>query len=258
MAGDFEQLSVDYSEKLERDGKIEKIKERSSVSREAKGGDLDKPLDKGAAKAFQKALKNHTKKDRDVEEKAAAVKRLSCISRYTRYFNSGHPQLTQACGGVAPNAKWTLEEAEHHLDRVRTSLNQSGAEQACKQAVVYGAKAAEWVTMKMGVNPMEWDLTDIGPAVETHIDFFEPELQEMMAETGDMFNMPWQLRLTLKIGQFGQMYSEQRKRGGASAPSAVEVAPESKQKRVRIAEEEPRPSTVASKQQSSSLAKQQN
>lgn len=251
MAGNFELLSVENADRLDRQDKVEATRGRAAISAEARGGagELGAAMTKADGRALAKAVKSHSKNAKAAstaadDAKADAVRLAECLQRYTRYYASKQDVLREACAGVPPNPRWSLAQAQHELDRVRAALNSSAAEFTCKRAVAYGAKGAEYVTMKLGVNPLRLDLTELGDAVSGALldkdspvyGFFDPEMDEMIAECGSLFTAPWQVRMAFKVSQFAQLYSaERRKRrdDGPGSPAPGEAPPA---KRPRAAE----------------------
>jgi hypothetical protein len=239
---DFEQLSVDNAAKLSKTNRVDKIRERKELAEEAKqaGGSgltaaLAQRATPGEAQAFVKAAASKaggTKRARATEAPAAAQKsdadndaarRATALARYTRYFNSPHPALREACNGRAPDPRWSADECEAALDSVRTTLNTRGVQDTCKMVLVTGAQAAEFVTMKVGINPgNRFDLEDFGAATAEACEneHFSPELAEMAAEMGPFFVMPWYMRLGTKLVKFADEYSvyNKRRRAGTLGP----------------------------------------
>lgn len=260
----FESLSVDHAEKIERDAKISKMTDRKEMTLEVKSA-LDSRAGPADVASFRAALGINAPQKRgpgrppkEPAQSAAApddsrVRHAETIARYTRYFNS--PVTNSACNGIAPNPKWSLDEASAHLDRVRATLNSRGAEDTFKHGVVLASKGFEYGTMKLGINPMQLDVTDLGDFIEHSIenDALEPEISEGVAECGSMLITPWYARLSMKLVRLAREYSDlrgKRLHGTQASPSAPADPPKSA-KRVRIdaASAEP-PSSAASKTRS--------
>lgn len=242
----FESLSVDHAEKIERDSKVAKMVDRKEMSLESKS-QLDSRAGPADVASFRTALgisapakrgPGRPPKDPSTAPDDNRVRHAETIARYTRYFNS--PVTNSACNGIAPNAKWSLDEASAHLDRVRATLNSRGAEDTFKQGVVMAAKGFEYGTMKLGINPMQLDVTDLGGFIEHSIenDALEPEISEGVAECGSMLITPWYARLSMKLVHLAREYSDLRGRkrpqDGAAALSAAPADPPKSAKRVRI------------------------
>jgi hypothetical protein len=228
----FESLSTEHAQQLEQQRRVDKMvhsKELSSKARsefESKAGPAD-------AAAFAKAL-GAKKVGRPAKAVAVAnspdhelrLRQIEALNRYTRYFNSKRQELRDACGGIAPNPKWTCEEAEAQLDRVRASLAEDAADETFKNGVIAAARGAEYVTMKLGINPARLDLNDFGEFMNVAIreEKLEPEISEGRAECGSLLTAPWQARLFYKVSNLAIEFSEAKKRVHASsAPQPLQT-----------------------------------
>lgn len=213
---DFERLSVDNAAKLADQSKIKTVQERKKINNEASKTMADTLDEKASAKdvaAFNKATSRKRKNEAINTQEDDKVRRDAALARYSRYFTHKHPALREACGGVAPSQSWTADEAERHLDRVRSSLNSKGCNEMCKLLVTNVAHGAEHVTMKIGFNPRQWDLHDFGDATAEAIEQGElsAEIAEMEAELGPFITVPWYARLATKMFAAAESYSAARK-----------------------------------------------
>lgn len=253
MSG-FEAMSTEHAEELSKSRKVSEIQKRRQLSNEAKRGMEQSPLDEPATRSqIEMVTKQIKKKQKAAEEKQKVdqgeARRARALSVYQRYYST--PSLQQACGGVAPNPNWTAEQAEAHLDRVRNTMNAKNARVMCEKSICLAADGAEFVTMKVGVNPRDWDLRDFGGMVKYAIEEdparpLEPELSEMTAELSDFLTAPWSVRLSLKF--FGmmeqysamraQMLADQHRHAAAAAASATTTTTQNKEKKRKAEDEE--------------------
>jgi hypothetical protein len=236
----FESLSTEHAAKLEAQKKVEKMVTSKELSSQARSEFESKATANDAA-AFAKAMGASSAKrpvgrppkssSSATPEHEARLRQTEALARYSRYFNSKHPKLREACAGIAPNAKWSAEEAESHLDRVRAALAEDAADETFKSGIITAARGAEWVTMKLGVNPAGLDLNEFGDFMEHVIneDKLEPEMSEGRAECGSLLTAPWQGRLVYKFIRLSHEFSESKKRAASSSlapqPSAAKRAP---------------------------------
>jgi len=214
--GDLERCSVDAAKKAEHDAEVEKRTKGKQLNVEAK--------EKLAAKdinAFVTAIGAGTKRGRPPGKRAepadaaqpAAVdpneeraRAAAAIGKYTRYYQNRNAIIREAVGGVPPNPKWTADEAQAQLDRVREQLNSYGAGAMVRRGVVSMAQGAEWVTMRAGINPNNmYQLDGFGGFMEGLMgdaearEELQPELGEAEAELGGFCNVPWQIRFLSKF-----------------------------------------------------------
>lgn len=221
MSG-FEAMSTDHAEELSKSKKVSDIQKRRAISTEAKRADAEDPLNQPASKketaAVLKQIKKKQKLDQEKQDvDAKETRRARALSVYQRYFSSRNPELQRACGGVPPNAGWTCEQAEAHVDRVRNSMNAESAKTWCRSSVGWAAEGVEFMTMRVGLNPREWDLNGFGEVMREAVNDeehqpLEPELSEMSAELGDFLSVPWSARLCMKMYGLMETYSANRKR----------------------------------------------
>jgi hypothetical protein len=239
----FESLSTEHAAKLEAQKKVEKMVTSKELSSQARSEFESKATANDAA-AFAKAMGASTAKrpvgrppksssataTSQSPEHEARLRQTEALARYSRYFNSKHPKLREACAGIAPNAKWSAEEAESHLDRVRAALAEDAADETFKSGIITAARGAEWVTMKLGVNPVGLDLNEFGDFMEHVIneDKLEPEMSEGRAECGSLLTAPWQGRLVYKFIRLSHEFSESKKRAASSSLAPPQQLPSSK------------------------------
>jgi hypothetical protein len=250
----FESLSTEHAAKLEAQKRVEKMVERKELSSQARS-EFESKASPSDAHAVAKALASHKRpvgRPRTNASSASAnqspehelkLRQSEALARYSRYFNSKHPALREACGSIAPNSKWSAEEAESHLDRVRAALAEDAADETFKNGVVTIAKGAEWVTMTLGVNPARLDLKDFGEFVAGAInsDALEPELSEGRAECGSLLTAPWQARLLYKVSNLALVFNESKKRAAPPPIIASMAPPPSKAQRVAPETQKPSP-----------------
>jgi hypothetical protein len=235
----FESLSTEHAAKLEAQKKVEKMVTSKELSSQARSEFESKATANDAA-AFAKAMGASSAKrpvgrppkssSSATPEHEARLRQTEALARYSRYFNSKHPKLREACAGIAPNAKWSAEEAESHLDRVRAALAEDAADETFKSGIITAARGAEWVTMKLGVNPVGLDLNEFGDFMEHVIneDKLEPEMSEGRAECGSLLTAPWQGRLVYKFIRLSHEFSESKKRAASSSLAPPQQLPSSK------------------------------
>lgn len=244
---DFDALSVDATKKAERDAEIEKRKHSREIAAEAKtagegGGVSFAQLQARVSAAIAEKRKRgrppkepvsseESQGQRQQDADAGRVRHAELFARYTRYAQSRNPQIQAAVAGVEPNPRWSTEELQMQLDRVRAALNSSGAEDIVKRGVVTAAQAAEWVTMKAGINPTNEDLTEFGAVMEEMLlgpdadpNLLQPELSEMQAEVGSLLYVSWPTRLTMKLCHAIRSYTlARRERYGTQASKRARV-----------------------------------
>lgn len=242
----FESLSTEHAAKLESAKRVEKMVERKELTSQAKS-EFDSKATPGDAAAVARALGAKRGRPAGVKSNATAssqssepdpkLRQLEAITRYTRYFNSKNKQCRDACGGIPPNPRWSAEEAEAALDRVRAARAEDAGDEMFKSTIITAARGYEYVTMKMGINPAKQDLTDFGDFIETNIDELDPELSEGRAECGSLLSAPWYIRLAYKGQHLAVAFHESKKRGvtASMAPllpseAAIEIQ---KQKKAR-------------------------
>jgi len=241
--GDFERLSVDASKKLEHDAEVEKRRKSRELSGEAK-----QQLEKKDLNSFMTALSAQQpaaapKRGRPPKERAAApeeqlaveerARQQEILAKYTRYAQSRNALIQEAVAGVAPNARWSADEAQAQLDRVREALNSLGASAMVQRGVVSLASGAEWVTMRAGINPNNmYDLDGFGGFMEGAMmdpearEELQPELSEAEAELGGFLRVPWQIRALSKFhGLLASYTAHKRQRVSPPAPQPVVQPP---------------------------------
>lgn len=251
----YEALSVDAAKKAEHDAEVAKRRHTREIAEEARGGAagaksaavtpsmIAKVQDAIASKRGRKRKDDASASAQSQQPEASVedprVRQAELLAKYTRYANHRHPAIRAAVGGIAPNPRWSVEELQLHLDRVRQSLNSAGAEMMIKRGLITAAHAAEWLTMRAGINPTAEDLHDFGVAVEELLmdneEVMQPELGELQAEVGSLLIMPWYARLAMKMAHVARAYSMERKASSSSS---------SRQKRPRSAPEMPPPAAV--------------
>lgn len=229
----FESLSTEHAAKLESAKRVEKMVERKELTSQAKS-EFDSKATPGDAAAVARALGAKRGRPAGVKSSATSssqepdpkLRQLEAITRYTRYFNSKNKQCRDACGGIPPNPRWSAEEAEAALDRVRAARAEDAGDEMFKSTIITAARGYEYVTMKMGINPAKQDLTDFGDFIETNIDELDPELSEGRAECGSLLSAPWYIRLAYKGQHLAVAFHESKKRGStASLPLPSEPGP---------------------------------
>lgn len=139
---------------------------------------------------MQAALASNTsgpaKSNENATAEAAEKERQSEIRKYEKYYN--HPRLGEYCNiNVKPNANWTLKEAKYHHANVVSKIGSHQAEKLVQDVFCGLNTGAEMVTMQYGLNPMNWDLTNLGAASREAVDqhVFDTELQEAAIELGE-------------------------------------------------------------------------
>lgn len=230
----YEALSVDSARKAEHDAEVAKRRHTREIAEEAKGAgrNASNAATPSMITKVQAAIasKRGRKRKEDGGADAAAqpevsiedprVRHAELLAKYTRYANHRHPAIRAAVGNIPPNPRWSIEELQLNLDRVRQSLNSAGAEMMIKRGVITAAHAAEWLTMRAGINPTNEDLIDFGVAVEELLmeneEAMQPELGELQAEVGSLLIMPWYARLAMKMAHVAREYSMARR--SSSAP----------------------------------------
>jgi hypothetical protein len=239
--GDFERLSVDASKKLEHDAEVEKRRKSREISGEAK-----QQLEKKDLTSFMNALGSAPAKrgrppkqpppPEETSMNEERARQLAALGKYTRYAQSRNPVIQEAVAGVAPNPKWSADEAQAQLDRVRDHLDSVGAGAMVRRGVVAIASGAEWVTMRAGINPNNmYDLDGFGPFMEGVMgdeqarEELQPELSEAEAELGGFLKAPWQMRALAKFhGLLGAYTAHKRQKITPPAPVVAPTQPESK------------------------------
>lgn len=220
----FESLSTEHAAKLESAKRVEKMVERKELTSQAKS-EFDSKATPGDAAAVARALGAKRGRPRTSSSASASasqepdpkLRQLEAITRYTRYFNSKNKQCRDACGGIPPNPRWSAEEAEAALDRVRAARAEDAGDEMFKSTIITAARGYEYVTMKMGINPAKQDLTDFGDFIETNIDELDPELSEGRAECGSLLSAPWYIRLAYKGQHLAVAFHESKKRGATAS-----------------------------------------
>lgn len=228
----YEGLSVDSSKKAAHDAEVAKRRHARELAEEARGSAeknaANAPVTPAMVARVTEAAKRGRKRKEDSEATASEedpkVRHAELLAKYTRYANHRHPAIRAAVGGIAPNPRWSIDEVHANLDRVRQSLNSAGAEMMIKRGLITAAHAAEWITMKAGINPTGEDLRDFGAAFEQLLfedeEAMQPELGELQAEVGSMLIMPWYARLAMKLSQVAREYSMHRKQPRRAVPTA--------------------------------------
>lgn len=248
----YEALSVDAAKKAEHDAEVAKRRHTREIAEEAKGAGrnasnaatpsmITKVQAAIASKRGRKRKEDDTAAQPEANVEDPRVRHAELLAKYTRYANHRHPAIRAAVGNVPPNPRWSIEELQLNLDRVRQSLNSAGAEMMIKRGFITAAHAAEWLTMRAGINPTGEDLRDFGAAFEQLLmedeEVMQPELGELQAEVGSLLIMPWYARLAMKMAHVAREYSMARKSSQTSTkrqrsapsmppPAAAPPAPE--------------------------------
>lgn len=239
----YEALSVDAAKKAEHDAEVAKRRHTREIAEEAKGAgrNASNAATPSMITKVQAAIasKRGRKRKEDGADAAAAqpeasiedprVRHAELLAKYTRYANHRHPAIRAAVGNIPPNPRWSIEELQLNLDRVRQSLNSAGAEMMIKRGFITAAHAAEWLTMRAGINPTGEDLTDFGPAFEQLLmedeEVMQPELGELQAEVGSLLIMPWYARLAMKMAHVAREYSMARRSSTQKRPRGAPAMP---------------------------------
>jgi hypothetical protein len=233
----FERLSVEGSRKLEHDAEVEKRRKARELTGEAK-----QQIEKKDLNSFMTALASNApapKRGRPPKNQPTApadpavvdaneerARQSAALAKYTRYAQSKNELIREAVGGVAPNPRWSADEAQAQLDRVREHMNSAGASEIVRRGVVSLSQGAEWVTMRAGINPNNmYDLDGFGGFVEGMVaseegrNELQPELSEAEAELGGFLHVPWQVRALSKFhGLLAAYTAHKRQRVTPPAP----------------------------------------
>ena len=243
MPGAFESLSVDAARQAEHDTEVAKRAKSREISAEASAAAEGRAWGAAVTQALSSKKRGRPRKD-DGGDAAAPpapstdeerVRQAALLDKYTKYAQARHPAIVEAVGGVAPNPKWSADEAQAQLDRVRHALDSAGSAAMVRQGLATACRGLEWVVMDVGVNPKNaYDLRDFGAFMgnilssEEHREALQPELSELECEAGALFRVPYPLRLAAKMHELMVAYTANRresKRPRGSAPESAPVPP---------------------------------
>jgi hypothetical protein len=245
MPGGFESLSVEAARKAEHDTEVAKRAKSREISAEASAATEGKAWGSAVAQALASRKRGRPRKD-DGDAAAAApaapsvdderARQAALLAKYAKYAQARHPAIVEAVGGVPPNPKWTADEAQAQLDRVRHALDSAGSAAMVRQGLAGACRGLEWVVMDVGVNPNNmYELRDFGDFMgsvlssEEHREALQPELSELECEAGALFRVPYPVRLLSKLHELMLSYSagrrESAKRPRGSAPESGPVPP---------------------------------
>lgn len=247
MPGAFESLSVDAARQAEHDTEVAKRAKSREISAEASAAAEGRAWGAAVTQALSSKKRGRPRKE-DGGDAAAPpapsideerVRQAALLAKYTKYAQARHPAIQEAVGGVAPNPKWSADEAQAQLDRVRHALDSAGSAAMVRQGLATACRGVEWVVMDVGVNPNGmYDLRDFGGFMsnilssEEHREALQPELSELECEAGALFRVPYPLRLAAKMHELMVAYSASRresaqqiKRPRGSAPEKPPIPP---------------------------------
>ena len=144
-------------------------------------------------------------KEKKVQEMVKTkVRMITKITDYKRKFPHKFEHIR------VPPPSSSNEHVRAVLQEVRDTLSTEGAELQVRKALPLSAALLEHVTMKMGINPTNMQLTGFGAmmAAEDVQSALEPETTEAVVELKEYLVSPFWMRYMFKVFLLAQAYSE--------------------------------------------------
>ena len=234
---------MDAARQAEHDTEVAKRVKTREISAEASAAAEGKAWGSAVAAALGSKKRGRPRREDGAASEAPPppsvdderTRQAALLAKYAKYAAARHPLIQEAVGGVAPNPRWSADEAQAQLDRVRHALDSAGCAAMLRQGLAGACRGLEWVVMDLGVNPRgAYDLRDFGDFMgnvlssDEHREMLQPELSELECEAGALIRVPYTVRLLSKLHELMMSYSANRreaKRPRGSAPESGPVPP---------------------------------